>query len=290
MQRHRGAGQRNARKPPEEDVRKTSGVTARGGDYGQATESETNIHLALLNTMRSPVLTATLTFFLSLGTTLAGDPSEPKASVELLEAVAASPVVLSDVLRPTRRSNYRVLRLRFALDTDGQLVGQVLLRVTEKGQESFHEWGGPVYSAGWVPRQRVLVGKAELAEAARLWALEPARSVLWGAVARAVEVKGPGRLADIVLSAVPSTRGGRKAVDLLVGLDGQTRGLTFDPSSRKFTPKSVAEPERVPVDVRSLPELEVPEGRWFNTEKPPTLAALRGNPVLVLVTTSDCDE
>ena len=236
--------------------------------------------------MHLSLLTATLTCFLSLGTAVAasGDPPATEADDALLAAVAASPEVLTDVLKRTQRSNHRALRIRFALDTEGQLVAQVLLRVTEKEEQSFHEWGGPVYSAGWVPRQRVLVDKAELAEAARLWALEPARDVLWQAMAKAVREEVAGRPADVVLSAVLSSRGGNKTVDLFVGLGGRTRGLAFDPSTRTFTAESVAAPERMPVDVRSLPALEVPEGRWFNTVKPPTFAALRGRPVLVLVT------
>ncbi len=235
--------------------------------------------------MRLALVTVTLVF-LSLGTTaaIAGDPQRTEASDALLEAVAASPVVLTDILKRTQRGNHRALRVRFALDTDGQLVAQTLLRVTAKEQHSFHEWSGPVYSAGWVPRQRVLVDKAELVDAARLWALEPARDVLWQALAKAVEEKGTSRPADVVLSAVPSSRGGNKTVDLFVGVGGRARGLAFDPSTRTFTAESVVVPPRVPVDARSLPALEVPDGQWFNTEKPPTLGALRGKPVLLLVT------
>ena len=236
------------------------------------------------------LLTATLTCSLSLYSAVPVTRETPgyepgyEPGGTLLEAVEASLTVLTDILRRTQGNNQRVLRVQFALDTDGQLVAQVLLLVRAMEQPSFHEWGGPVYSAGWVPRQRVLVDTAEIVEAERLWALGPARDVLWQALAKAVQEVRGARPADVVLSAVPSMRGGNKAVDLFVGRAGRARGIVFDPSTRTFTEASVAAPGRVPVDVRSLPVLEVPEGQWFNTEKPPTLAGLRGRPVLLLVT------
>lgn len=236
--------------------------------------------------MHLAFLTATLTCALSLGARASTEIQATNGEAEkaLAEAVATCPIALTDLFKRTQSRHHRVLRARFALDADGELVAQVLLRVISTDLVSFHEWTGRVYSGGWVPRQRVLTGKSELTEAERLWALRPGSGILWQAVHKAGQAKAADQTDDIVLSAVASSRGGLETVDLLVEREGRTHGLVFDRSTRKFTPANVATPDRVPVDAYSLPSLKVPDGQWFNSDDPITLDTLRGNPVLVLVT------
>ena len=234
--------------------------------------------------MRSAALVLTLFCALPLGPAVAEDPPKQESGEALVQAVKASPDSLSVILRRTHKSKHRPLRAAFALDTRGQLVAQVLLRVAEDEGHTFHEWTGPVYSAGWVPRRRVLVDDVELVEARRLSNLEPGRDVLWRALVEAVCQDRTDRPADVVLSAVPSSRGGKSAVDLYVSRAGRRRGVAFDPFTDAFAAADVTAPQPVSVEARSLPALEVPDGKWFNTETAPSLAKLRGRPVLVLVT------
>ena len=229
-----------------------------------------------------------VTLVLPLAAVWAEEPQEVDADETLRRAVAACATDLVDAMSLAYGSGRHPLEAGFVMDTSDRLLLRALVRVKTKDRTSYEAWTGPVHDGGWIPLRRVLEDEAAVARARRLAArldVDPQafRNAL-GAALRTEE--HPERPADVVLSATLVARGDESVVRLRVGADGRVRALTFDVATSKLAEVALGEaPKRVPPEARSLPELEVPDGTWFNTEgRTPTLAGWRGSPVLVLVT------
>ena len=211
--------------------------------------------------------------------------AEPRPD-SLVEAARSNRVGLAGALERAYGSERRPLRARLLLDTRGRLMMEAWVRVVEKDEARYERWLGPLEDAGWIPARHALDDAALVEEAAALWAsLEARKGILRTVLRDAVateESTGPAELA-LGIAPVPSEQGGDLA--LLAAVDGELRHLRFEADGSTYTVgTSASEPEPVPHETRTLPPLEVPEGRWFQLEQPPSAETWQGKPLLVVVT------
>ena len=236
--------------------------------------------------MRPSFPVALLLLALVPGTSIAEEGPSSERPTTLLEAAQACPRSLSQAMERTYGTDRRPVRAELVLDTAGGLLARAVVRVVEDEQVSFEEWLGPLGGGGWIPMARAMTDAVEVAKAAAQWKLlESERNLLRKTLAAAIRTEEHAGPADIVLAIGPVSGRRGPAVSRRAAHDGELRGLRFEPASSAF--EVVAPdpaPQRISPTVRVFPEFEVPSGRWFTTPSAPTLAKLRGRPVLVVLT------